>query len=165
MERSGLYRHMWDKQQGFVLSRGGASAQVQAERLRQLPFFRGIGEDALEQISQLFITETFDAGSTVIEQGDNGDKFYLIARGKVEILIASETSERRKVAVLEDGDHFGEIALLQHIPRTATVVTATSCLLLSLSHDHFHPLMERFPTIRAELERTLQTRLQGGTPS
>lgn len=160
MERDGLYRRMWDKQQGFVLDKGGGSAQVQSDRLRKLPFFQGIEQGALEQISGLFVTEKFETGTTVVEQGDNGDKFYLIARGKVEVVVATDAGERRKVAVLEDGDHFGEISLMQHIPRTASVVTATSCLLLSLSYDHFHPLMMCFPTIREGLEATLQTRLQ-----
>ncbi|NOV01904.1 ABC transporter transmembrane domain-containing protein [Paenibacillus planticolens] len=161
MEQDGVYRRMWEKQQGFVLSRGGGSAQVQADRLQQLPFFQGIEQGALDQISRLFVAEKFEAGEAVVEQGDQGEKFYLIARGKVEIVVTSKSGERRKVAVLEDGDHFGEIALMQHIPRTATVVTATTCLLLSLSYEHFHPLMMRHSSIREALEATLQTRMQG----
>jgi ATP-binding cassette subfamily B protein len=161
LERAGLYRGMWEKQQGFLLANGGASAQVQSDRLRKLPFFRSIEPDALEEISRLFVTEKFEAGTTVVEQGNQGDKFYLIARGKVEVFIATGTGgERRKVAVLEDGDHFGEIALMEHIPRTATIVTATSCWLLSLSYDHFHPLMMRYPAIREGLETTLRTRMR-----
>lgn len=159
LEQDGLYRQMWEKQQGFMLAHGG-SAPVRADRLRRLPFFRGIDTEALEEISRLFVTEKFDAGATVVEQGDQGDKFYLIARGKVEVVIASGTEDRRKVATLEDGDHFGEIALMQHIPRTATIVTATPCWLLSLSYDRFHPLVTRYPAIRAELEATLRSRMQ-----
>lgn len=159
MARGGVYRHLWEKQQGFVLT-GGGYARVQAERLRRLPFFRGVEPDALEQIARLFVAESFDTGVAVVEQGDAGDKFYLIARGKVEVLIEDQTGERRRVAVLEDGDHFGEIALMQHIPRTASIVTLTPCLLLSLSYDHFHPLMTRFPAMREALEATLQLRLQ-----
>lgn len=160
IEQDGLYRRMWEKQQGFMLAQGGASAQVQSDRLRKLPFFRDIELGALEEISQLFVTEKFEAGTTVVEQGDQGDKFYLIARGRVEVIIATGTGERRKVAVLEDGDHFGEIALMQHIPRTATIVTATSCWLLSLSYDQFHPLLLRYPAIREGLEATLRSRMQ-----
>jgi ATP-binding cassette subfamily B protein len=160
LEQDGLYRQMWEKQQGFMLAHGGGSAKVQSDRLRKLPFFRGIDTEALEEISRLFVTEKFEAGTTVVEQGDQGDKFYLIARGKVEVVIAAGTGERRKVASLEDGDHFGEIALMQHIPRTATIVTATPCWLLSLSYDHFHPLVMRYPAIREGLEVTLRSRMQ-----
>ncbi|TNJ63622.1 ATP-binding cassette domain-containing protein [Paenibacillus hemerocallicola] len=160
LQQDGLYRQMWEKQQGFMLAHGGGSAKVQSDRLRKLPFFRGIDTAALEEISRLFVTEKFEAGTTVVEQGDQGDKFYLIARGKVEVVIAAGTGERRKVASLEDGDHFGEIALMQHIPRTATIVTATPCWLLSLSYDHFHPLVMRYPAIREGLEVTLRSRMQ-----
>lgn len=160
MERGGLYRRMWDKQQGFVLSMGDGGARVESDRLRKLPFFQGIESDALEQISRLFVTEKFEAGARVVEQGDQGDKFYLIARGKVEVIVASEAGERRKVAVLEDGDHFGEIALMHHIPRTASIMTLTSCLLLSLSYEHFHPLLSQYPSIWEGLESTLRARLQ-----
>lgn len=161
MKREGLYHRMWEKQQGFVLSKGDGGARVELDRLRMLPFFRGIESDALQQITRLFVTEKFEAGVPVVEQGDQGDKFYLIARGKVEVLVASAAGERKKVAVLTDGDHFGEIALMHHIPRTATIVTSTPCLLLSLSYEHFHPLMVQYPSIREGLEATLQTRMQG----
>lgn len=158
LERDGLYRGMWEKQRGFILDPGGA--QVQSERLRKLPFFHNIESGALEEISRLFVMEKFEAGATVVEQGDQGDKFYLIARGKVEVFIATGTGEPRKAAVLEDGDHFGEIALMRHIPRTATVVTAAPCWLLALSYDHFHPLLLRYPAIREGLEATLRSRMQ-----
>ncbi|WP_158289334.1 ABC transporter transmembrane domain-containing protein [Paenibacillus flagellatus] len=160
LERDGPYRLMWEKQQGFQMVHGGGSARVQSDRLRRLPFFRGIGSEALEELSGLFVTEKFDAGATVVEQGDQGDKFYLIARGKVEVWITAATGERRKAATLEDGDHFGEIALMQHIPRTATVVTAAPSWFLSLSYDRFHPLLLRYPAIREELEATLRSRMQ-----
>jgi len=160
LTQSGLYRQMWEKQQGFMLSKGCGTAHVQSERLRQLPFFFGIKQETLEEISQHFVTEIFDAGATVVEQGDQGDKFYLIARGKVEVFVTSETGECRKAAVLEDGDHFGEIALMYHIPRTATIITATSCWLLSLSYDRFNPLMLRYPAIRETLEAALRARMQ-----
>lgn len=161
MKRDGPYRRMWDKQQGFVLSKYDGDARVESERLRKLPFFQGIDFDTLQRISRLFVTEKFEAGAFVVEQGDQGDKFYLIARGKVEVVVvADETGKRNKVAVLEDGDHFGEIALMHHIPRTASIVTLTSCLLLSLSYEHFQPLMTQYPSIREGLEATLRTRMQ-----
>jgi ATP-binding cassette subfamily B protein len=160
MKREGLYYQMWEKQQGFVLSKGDGGARVELDRLRKLPFFRGIESDALQQVTRLFVTEKFEAGVPVVEQGDQGDKFYLIARGKVEVIVATAEGERKKVAVLADGDHFGEIALMHHIPRTASIVTSTPCLLLSLSYEHFHPLMVQYPSIREGLEATLRTRMQ-----
>ncbi|WP_158606854.1 ABC transporter transmembrane domain-containing protein [Paenibacillus ginsengarvi] len=160
LELGGEYRQMWDKQQGFMLAHGSGNACVRSDRLRKLPFFSSIDSEALDEISRLFVMEKFEAGAMVVEQGEQGDKFYLIARGKVDVLFSAGLGERRKVASLEDGDHFGEIALMQHIPRTATIVTVTACWLLSLSYDHFHPLVMRYPAIREELEATLRSRMQ-----
>ncbi|MDF2724373.1 MAG: putative multidrug export ATP-binding/permease protein [Paenibacillus sp.] len=157
MEQNGLYLRMWEKQQGFVLDKDGVRAHVHAQRLRGLPFFDGIEQEALEQIAGLFVMVSIEAGMPVVEQGDRGDKFYLIARGKVDVYKAAAAG-RHKVATLSDGDHFGEIALMYHVPRTATIITATPCLLLSLSYDHFHPLMEKFPSIREVLEATIKLR-------
>jgi len=160
MARGGLYRKMWAKQQGFVLHRDSDSAMVETERLRTLPFFKGIEEDALQQISRLFVMETFAASVQVVEQGAQGDKLYLIARGKVEKVVGSEAGGRDKVAVLGDGDHFGEISFIYRIAQATSVVTKTSCILLSLSYEKFHPLLKQYPSIREGLEATLREHMQ-----
>lgn len=162
MGRSGIYRRMWDKQQGFVLSGGGAGAQVGMERLGRFPFFRGIEPEALQEIARLFVTEKFDAGVRAVRQGEEGDKLYILVRGKVEVVLDGDedTGKSKRLAVLEDGDHFGEIALLRGVPRTASVVTLTPCVCLALFRQDFLPLLSRYPSIREALEASLQIRNQ-----
>ncbi|MBP1991936.1 ABC transporter transmembrane domain-containing protein [Paenibacillus eucommiae] len=157
---NGVYRRMWDKQQGFVLSKGGGSVHVESNRLSQFSFFQGLEVAALQEISRLFVTEKFGTGTHVVEQGKEGDKFYIIVRGKVEVVRVTETGERKKLAVLEDGEHFGEIALLHNIPRTASIVTQSPCICLALSRDDFNPLLDQYPSVREALEASLQTRNQ-----
>jgi ATP-binding cassette subfamily B protein len=60
--------------------------------------------------------------------------------------------------VLRDGDHFGEIALLKAVRRTATVRTLTDCVFLTLRRDEFGQLLEKAPSVRARLERILDQR-------
>ncbi|MBB6672231.1 cyclic nucleotide-binding domain-containing protein [Cohnella nanjingensis] len=157
MASQGLYRRMWDKQHGFALSKSG-HAQVEGSRLGRLPFFREIEPIALQEISRLFVTERFEAGVPVVEQGEEGDKFYIIVRGKVDVVVGAE--ERKKVAVLEDGDHFGEIALMHNVPRTASIVTQSPCICLALEREDFLPLLTRFPSICESLEHSLRIRNQ-----
>lgn len=158
MARNGPYRRMWDKQQGFALSKGGG-AQVDGQRVGRLPFFEGLDADELQQISRMFMTERFAPGARIVEQDDPGDKFYILVRGKVEVVLRDPKSgERRKVAVLEDGDHFGEIALLHDVPRTASIAAVTACVCLSLSGEDFRPFISRHPEIRDRLERTIRVR-------
>lgn len=157
---NGRYRRMWEKQQGFVIARHGSVVQVEAGRLGQLPFFRGLGSAELQEISRVFVAEKFEAGVRAVEQGEEGDKFYIIVRGKVEVVVTRDTGESQRLAVLEDGDHFGEIALLRNVPRTASIVSLTPCVCLALSREDFDPLLVRFPFIRRALEASLQSRYE-----
>jgi ATP-binding cassette, subfamily B, bacterial len=158
MGLGGIYRRMWDKQQGFVMTRNGGSVRVEASRLGSLSFFQGLEPAALQEITDLFIMEKFEAGVRVVEQGGEGDKFYIIVRGKVEVVVKLDSGTSRRLAVLEDGDHFGEIALLRSVPRTASIAALTPCVCLALSREDFDPLLVRYPSIRQSLEASLQVR-------
>lgn len=153
--RGGLYAEMWEKQHGFVLSGDGFQARVGGERLSKLPFFRGIEATLLDSMSDLFVTEKYDPGHKVVQENDPGDKFYIIVRGRVAVEKAGV-----RVAVLEDGDYFGEIALLRGIPRTADIVTIGPTVLLSLSREQLLELTATYPSIREVLERTLEERMR-----
>lgn len=159
MEQRGNYYDMWDKQHGFLLSQDGLHAKVDGHRLEQLPFFNGIEFELLDDISKLFSTETFKNGDIIMEEGDLGDKFYIIVRGQFEILKKGFNNEATRVAVLQDGDHFGEIALLKGIPRTATVKVLSHSVLLSIRREVFLELTKVYPQILLVLERTLQARM------
>ncbi|WP_309121260.1 ABC transporter transmembrane domain-containing protein [Paenibacillus sp.] len=155
LERGGLYAKMWEKQHGFVLSGDGFQAKVEGERLSRLPFFRGIPFEQLDSMSDLFVTEKYDAGHTVVRENDRGDKFYIIVRGRVSVEKAGV-----RVAVLEDGDYFGEIALLKDIPRTADIVSTKPTVLLSLRREQLLQLTAAYPSMREVLERTLEERMK-----
>jgi len=159
LQHSGLYREMWDKQHGFALSQDGLHVEVDGERLAKLPFFDGIGLERLRELAALFATETFQEGDAVVREGDPGDKFYLIVRGRFEIAKRGADGEEQRVAVLQDGDHFGEIALLKGIPRTATVRALGPSVVLSMRRDAFLDLTAKYPLILQAVEQTLQARL------
>ena len=91
------------------------------------------------------MTERFPADRLVVHEGDPGDKFYIIVRGSVQVTTRTSGTER-ELAVLQDGDHFGEIALLQDVPRTATIRTRTDSLFVTLSRDLLMRLMELLPS-------------------
>lgn len=158
MNRQGLYHELWEKQHGFQLSPDGRHATVDGERLAKLPFFRDIDHALLNDIATLFAAETCREGDIVVQQGEEGDKFYIIVRGMFEILREQPSGEAR-IAVLQDGDHFGEIALLKQIPRTATVRALRPSVLLSMRREAFHQLTREHPQLLAGLERSLLERL------
>jgi len=100
--------------------------------MRGVPFLEPLAEATLERISGLLEPVTVAAGEAVFDQGDAGDRFYLIESGE-----ASVVQDGTEVTRLVEGGYFGEIALVQDIPRTATVRASSDLSLLALDRDEF----------------------------
>jgi ATP-binding cassette, subfamily B, bacterial len=152
LEHRGAYRKLWEKQGGFEVSEHGDSAQAAASRLQAFPILERLEPRFLEELSASLVTERHPEGRLVIQQGDPGDKFYILVRGTVEVLKAGPDGAEQRVRVLEDGDFFGEIALLKDTPRTATVRTLSQCVFLTLQREQFKSLISRAPHLRATFE-------------
>ncbi|WP_171655987.1 ABC transporter transmembrane domain-containing protein [Paenibacillus foliorum] len=159
LSREGLYREMWEKQAGFSLSQDGLHARVDVNRLGKIPIFEGMAQELLLHLTTLLTTETYERGHTIMREGDEGDKFYIIARGSVEVR-KQLLDENRRVAVLQDGDHFGEIALLKNIPRTASIIAIEPTVLLSLRREWFLELTASYPQLLEVVERTIVNRMK-----
>lgn len=155
LEKRGLYYDLWQKQSGFEVSGDGRFAQVDAARLKRMRLFEQVELDRLSHFADQFHSEFFDTGKDVILQGDKGDKLYLIVRGTVDVLVRDPSGIERHVEQLEDGDHFGEMALLLDQPRTATIRTTTPSLLLSLSREQLMSMLERFPECQPAIEQRI----------
>ena len=88
-----------------------------------------------------------------------GDVLSRIVSGAVFVLKADPSGEQKRIAVLQDGDHFGEIALLRNVPRTATIRTLTPCLFLSLQREQFSYLLSKAEHFRQDIENVLRARM------
>jgi MFS family permease len=100
--------------------------------LRRTSLFEPLPAAAVERLARNSVPAVVDAGTTIIREGDAGDRVYVIASGKADV-----SAKWSHVATLGPGDHVGEIALLRDVPRTATVVATTKVRLLSLERDVF----------------------------
>jgi len=159
LARGGVYTQLWHKQSGFAISEDGTRATVDAARLRALPLLAALDEGLLAAIAQRFVTERYPAERLVVHEGDPGDKFYIIVRGAVRVTTTAATGGEQELTVLQDGDHFGEIALLQDVPRTATIRTRTASLFLTLSRTQLLSLMASAPQLRTVLDQEIARRL------
>ncbi len=162
LKQQGLYAQLWEKQSGFDISADGRTAKVRASYLRQVALFSGLDTEALSRIASRFNTQYVNQGQVVFEQGDTGDRFYLIARGQVEVLARNVQGEAPRIDTMGDGDHFGETALVQDAPRNATIRTLTDCLFLTLPKREFLTLLDELPPLRLavsmQIERTFLNR-------
>lgn len=158
MARKGLYAQLFEKQSGFMVTDDMSSASITPERLSKIDLFSEIPVSSLAELCESFSSANYPAASTIISEGDEGDLFYIIVRGRVEILKRINDQDTR-VKVLEDGDFFGEIALLSNVPRTATVRTIDPALLISLKRSRFLELTGSVPGLHDKLEKTMGIRL------
>jgi MFS family permease len=106
--------------------------QVQIQLLRMIPIFAPLPAPELEGLARALVPVSVAAGTTVIREGDDGDCFYAIADGELQV-----SKKGQDVSTLRRGDGFGEIALIQDVPRTATVIALTDAQLYSLEKEPF----------------------------
>ena len=112
----------------------------------------------LARLASCFGSESHPAGATIVEEGEAGDKFYVIVRGTLDVLQTGPDGEPRLLRVLQDGDFFGEIALIDNVARTATVRARTGCLLLVLAREEFLGVLRASPELRSVFERVAYAR-------
>lgn len=137
----------WDQSAGYVILDINTNAAYQDDRdwmiklLKSRLFYRVPPGNILEIFRRLK-PKRYREGEVVIRQGDEADCCYIIKEGMCEVSIRAEgASESMPVAMLEQGQWFGEEALLSGKPRNATIIMATDGILMSLGRDDFNELL------------------------
>jgi len=154
----GLYQRLYEEQTGYATApQSLPRIAVDAARLKRIPLFANLSGEELSAVAELLCLERFAAGETVVRQGDLGDKFYLVASGRLDVVVGGEGAER-SVNTLHDGDYFGEIGLLTDESRSATVRAAAPTDLYTLARPPFESLIAREPEIRQLIAATVAGR-------
>ena len=159
MKKKGIYSDLSLKQEGFILEDDFEYAGIEYKRLADISLFRNLEDEALKELAELFISEQYQSGETIISKAEQKDRFYVIVRGMVEIIKTAADGSEKIVNVLWDGDYFGEFALLKENHGGSTDVRArTPCMLLSLRRRHFARIISKNPDISAEIETEMDKR-------
>ncbi len=152
---------------GAVGGGGGAagadrlSAKAWVDVLRGVPLFEGVSDRHLRKIAGLGTVTTYEPDSTVVRKGDAGDACFVLLEGHAEVI----TGRGRAGIPLQPGAVFGEMALLDGSPRSASVVADSELVLWRLGRTQFTKLLRAEPAVALALLRTLSARLralQGG---
>jgi putative peptide zinc metalloprotease protein len=126
--------------------------------LRGMPIFDELSSQKLDQLATWLEPESLESGATLFNEGDQGDKFYIVESGGV-IISRLIDGQQVEISRREPGEYFGEIALLQNRPRTATITASGDTCLLSLKAEQFQELTSHFMQLGATISRTSSRRL------
>lgn len=132
------------------------------KHLRQISLLAGLSRPQLDAVRKRLMAARYRAGEVVFQQDDQPDGLYLIERGQVQIEKTS-AQEVALVAVLGDGDVFGEGALLLEGPRSSTARAVTDLDAWVLRREDFEDLMLQYPVLALNLSRVLEERLRATT--
>lgn len=127
---------------------------VEVGLLRSLPVFAPLPAPKLECIARLLAPLDVSAGTVIIEQGEAGHRYYVVADGRIEVV-----EDGRVVNELGRGDGFGEIALLYDVPRTASCRAASPAHLYALEREDFLSAVTGHPRASDEAHRLAASRM------
>lgn len=128
--------------------------------LKQSPIFALVSTDELRMVAGALEQEHFFTGDRIFEIGDQGDHLYLLVSGKVGISIDPDPNSRDFIATLGPGDCFGEMNLLDDLPRSATAHVMEDASVLTLEKSRLRGLILNYPEISIGMLRALSMRLR-----
>lgn len=131
------------------------AARPKALDLKTIWLFSSCTASELRKIRSSLDEVEVPAGKVLVEEGRIGMEFFIIVSG-----VAAVTREGKKVATLGPGGHFGELALLDRRPRSASIVSETEMDLLVLSQRQFNSLLTSVPTISRKMLAAMANRLR-----
>ncbi|MCG3173901.1 MAG: hypothetical protein GMKNLPBB_02112 [Myxococcota bacterium] len=135
-----------------VLNVGGApvSSDINVARkmevLRRIPLFKHLTYKELMKVLNIVTLRAFGSGEVIIQENTFGDEMFIILAGRVQIL-----KDTRLITTLDRGVHFGEMALIDNAPRSATVRAEQACKTMVIRRGDFYPLLRREPQLAVKL--------------
>ena len=133
--------------------------EPQAEIIISIPIFSALSREDIAKVLGKMEETTFSPGAAIFHQGDQGDAFYLIQSGAVQVVVGSGAGNSEIVAVLGPKDWFGEMALLSGERRSASIVSVKQTMLWRLSREDWEELIEKHPKWLLQFCATLSKRL------
>ena len=125
------------------------------DKLASVPLFSGVKPKELKKLSKRMTERSFNEGDEITREGESGIGFFVIEDGNATVSVAGDI-----VRTLGPGDYFGEIALIDSGPRSATIIAGTDVRCRGMSAWEFRPFVEEHPGVAWALLETLVSRLR-----
>ena len=114
-----------------------AVAEASAKTLKNVPLFAGLDDRELGEIASSMRERRYKAGDVMTQEGSGGVGFFVVEEGEADVTVGGETK-----GSIGPGDYFGEIALINESPRTATLTARTDMVCYGMTPWDFRPLVE-----------------------
>lgn len=130
------------------------------ELLRNVSLFTNVDEAELKRLSALLTEKAFAKDAPIVSKDEPGDAMFVISRGRVKVCIQGEGGREVILNILKTGDFFGEMSLLDDLPRSASVVAAEDSSVLILKRDQFAEHIRNSPATALNIMGELSRRLR-----
>jgi len=130
------------------------------ELLKKVSLFEKMTDEQLEQLLSIARRQTFPANTVLFHENDPGATFYVILKGSVKIFKRSARGEEKVLTLLQAGDSFGELALIDGRPRSASAATLEPTSVLAIAEQPFHNLLRNHYEMTRKIMAELCQRLR-----
>jgi CRP-like cAMP-binding protein len=130
------------------------------ENIKNVNLFSSLENEELEVISRILYIKDYRKGYVVFQEGEKGDALYIILKGNVKVSLYDESGKEYILDVIGKDAFFGELSLIDELPRSANVVTLDESEFLVIQRNEFIKLLMENPKITVKILRTLSKRLR-----
>jgi len=158
------YHYLWETRKGYdevtilgdlpLPMKVELSMFLHKEIIEKVPIFRGANTTIIRRIILNLVPVVFAPGDYIVVEGEIGREMFFISKGMVEVL----SSDGSRVALLKDGQFFGEISLLLSVPRTASIRALTFCDMYILDKETFDNIIRKFPEFEMSVKKLAEER-------
>ncbi len=128
--------------------------------LEDVAIFSGLSPADLDLLEHHMVTRSFQKNTIIINEGDEANSFFIIIKGGVKIFLSNEEGKEIIINAQGPGDHFGELALLDGAPRSASVITTEKSTIGVISKEDFHHILAKNTDLALNLIRELTKRVR-----
>ncbi len=131
-----------------------------ADNLRNVNLFETLKDAEIETISRILYVNTYYRGQLIFQEGETGDALYVVLKGRVKVCLYDEEGREYVLDVIGKDGFFGELALIDELPRSANAIAMESCDILIVKRHDFLKLLLENPGISVNILKVLASRLR-----
>jgi len=135
------------------------SLEYRLKIIGRLPFFRHLSTEVIYKINTLFHDREVRAGERIYHEGDDADRLYLVAMGKVKLVRNTASGREVLLDILHGGDYFGALTISDRHGHTETAIAQTDCCILQISSVDFESILSEYPDVARKALEIVSQRL------